>query len=156
VHLWDPATGKELRRLKSPAYHWLGHVAFSPDGKLVAASANRHAIMLWETATGRLVHQLEGHEKLNFAVPIAFSPDGRMLASGGLEETIRLWDLKTGKETQRFVVQSPREKAKPPFMDAGLIWTFATFWGDQAARFAQFFRVSTICASFAGSAEFGL
>src|SRR5262249_31773297 len=97
VRLWDAATGKELRKLQSPQRGWLGHVALSADSKLVAASADRHCIILWETATGRLVHQLDGGEKNTFAGPIAFSPDGKMLASGGLAETLRLWDLKTGK-----------------------------------------------------------
>ena len=51
-----------------------------PRTSLVAALASGHVILLWETATGRLVHQFEGHEKTtllpNFTVPIAFSPDG--------------------------------------------------------------------------------
>ena len=38
VNLWDLATGKELRKLKSP-YSWLGHLAFSANGQTVAAAA---------------------------------------------------------------------------------------------------------------------
>jgi RNA polymerase sigma factor (sigma-70 family) len=122
VRLWDTATWKELRKLQSPDRGWLGHVAFSADGKLVAASANNHCIMLWETDTGRLVHQLDGGEKNTFAGPIAFSPDERMLASGGLTETLRLWDLKTGKEIRRLRVQppGPKEKSDPPHL-SGLV-----------------------------------
>jgi RNA polymerase sigma factor (sigma-70 family) len=117
VRLWNPATGKQLRQLESP-YPWLGRVAFSPDGKTVAAVSNRHRIALWDTATGRLLHELDGgEEKLTFAAPIAFAPDGRTLASGGLGESLRLWDLKTGKEKRRFLVQPPlpKEKTESPF-----------------------------------------
>jgi RNA polymerase sigma factor (sigma-70 family) len=122
VRLWNAATGKELRKLHCPDRGWLGHVAFSVDGKLVAASANNHCVMLWETATGRLLRQLDGKEKNSFAGPIAFSPDGKTLASGGLAETLRLWDLKTGKEIRRFLVQPPwpKEKSGSPFL-SGLV-----------------------------------
>ncbi len=125
VRLWDAATAKELRKLQSP-YGWLGHLAFSADGKTVAASADRHHIVLWEAATGRLLQQLDGGEKLTFAVPLAFAPDGRTLASGGLGETIRLWDLKTGKEAGRFQAQPPRpkDKSEAPWYE-GLIHALA-------------------------------
>jgi RNA polymerase sigma factor (sigma-70 family) len=117
VRLWDVSAGKELRKLRSPVRRWLGHAAFSPDGKIVAAAADRHVILLWETATGRLLRQLDGGEQLTVAVPIAFAPDGRTLASGGLGETLRLWDVTTGKELRRFVVQPARPKEKRPSVD---------------------------------------
>jgi WD40 repeat protein len=108
--LWDAATGKELRKLQEPKWR-VDHLTFSPDGKTVAAGADHHGIAVWDVASGRLVHKLDGAEnKLTIDVPIAFSPDGRLLASGGLGEILRLWDLKTGKEQRRFAVQQPWPK----------------------------------------------
>jgi RNA polymerase sigma factor (sigma-70 family) len=111
IRVWDTATWKEMRQLRSP-FNWIGHVTFSPDGKILAASANRHRIFLWETATGRLLHELDGQEESSFAGPIAFSPDGRMLLSGGVGETLRLWNIVTGKEERRFLVEPPWPKEK--------------------------------------------
>jgi RNA polymerase sigma factor (sigma-70 family) len=115
IRVWDTATWGERRQLRSP-FTWIGHVSFSPDGKILAASANRHRIFLWETTTGRLLHELDGQEESSFAGPIAFSPDGRMLLSGGLGETLRLGNVITGKEQRRFLVQPPwpKEKTRPP------------------------------------------
>lgn len=112
ICLWDAATGKKLRELESPHWSW-GHLAFSADGKTLAAASERHRIAVWNAATGRLLHQLDGGEKeLDLTVPIAFSPDGRLLASGGLGESFHLWDVKTGKEQRLFTVQPPRPKGK--------------------------------------------
>ena len=69
-------------------------VAFSPDGKTLAAGSGE--IQLWDVATGKPRGQpLTGHAGPVLA--IAFSPDGQMLASGGYDGTIRLWNVATGK-----------------------------------------------------------
>jgi RNA polymerase sigma factor (sigma-70 family) len=52
VMLWDPATGKELRRLRGHKRE-VNSVAFSPDGRLVASSDFEGGIVLWEVRTGR-------------------------------------------------------------------------------------------------------
>jgi RNA polymerase sigma factor (sigma-70 family) len=111
VRLWDAATRMELRELTSP-YSCLGHIAFSADGKMLAGGADRHRIVIWETATGRVLHELDGQDDNTFATPIAFSRDSRMLVSGGKGGTLRLWNLVTGKEERRFTVEPPLPKEK--------------------------------------------
>lgn len=125
VRLWEVTTGKLLRKLESPG-HWFGRVAVSPDGKMVAASADRHRIVLWETGTGRLLHTLDGREQSNFPGPIAFSPDGQTLASGSNSGSIHLWNVATGQGQRRFVVQPPLPEGKggPPWYH-GMIQTLA-------------------------------
>ena len=70
-------------------------VAFSPNGKLLAASTGEGQIRVWRTADGQPLLTLSGHK--HFVWSIAFSPDGQILASGSGDLTVRLWDVHTGQ-----------------------------------------------------------
>ena len=59
------------------------------------SSAADATIRIWETATGKQLHILEGH--LAGISTIAWSPDSKTLASGSDDKSIRLWDVSTGK-----------------------------------------------------------
>jgi tricorn protease-like protein len=69
-------------------------VAFSPDGKHLAAPALPNTIKVWDTATGKEVFTLTGHT--NEVFDVAFSPDGKWIASAG-RDGARLWAAATGK-----------------------------------------------------------
>ncbi len=97
VHLWEAATGKEVRRLDGTLAFRC--VAFSPDGKLLAGGGDQ-SIHLWGVGTGKQIRELLGHEgQIN---RIAFFPDGKMIASAGDDKTVRLWETETGKELRQF------------------------------------------------------
>jgi WD40 repeat protein len=74
-------------------------VDFSPNGELIAAASDPDALLIWNAATGALVHKLEGHEIR--ASCVAFSRDGRTLATGSWHGVIRIWDLDAGRLLQR-------------------------------------------------------
>jgi WD40 repeat protein len=77
---------------------WSYGLAFSPDGKRLAAGERDEgirpdrAIVLWDVATGKAADRLTGHRNV---WAVAFSPDGKQLASGG--DGIKLWDVATTK-----------------------------------------------------------
>ncbi|MFI0353215.1 WD40 repeat domain-containing serine/threonine protein kinase [Actinomadura sp. 9N407] len=72
-------------------------VAFSPDGKTLAAG-NNETVLLWDTAARtRTEKPLAGPENSHFAV--AFSPDGRTLATSMNDGTVRLWDVAERTQT---------------------------------------------------------
>ncbi len=71
-------------------------VAFSPNGKIIAACSGDGTIRLWETGTGRQIHELKGHS--NVVSAITFSPDGTTLVSGSWDGTIRIWDTAQGTQ----------------------------------------------------------
>lgn len=73
-------------------------LAFSPDGKLLAASGY-HEITLWNAADGKLVRRIGNVEQRVYA--LAFSADGKLLASAGgtpgRSGEIALYDPSSGK-----------------------------------------------------------
>jgi len=106
IHLWDAATGKKVRKMagfdggkdfkKRDAVHLLGifSLAFSPDGKLLAAAEGDARISLWDTASGERRGQVEegkGHfETLTFTADCQ-----RLLASSG--SVVQVWDANSKK-----------------------------------------------------------
>src|SRR5690606_38312052 len=73
----DVATGREILReampVGSPA------VAFSPDGKRLAAADMSGAIVLWDTQTWARAETVFGGDPIPL-LSLAFSPDGTKLA----------------------------------------------------------------------------
>jgi WD40 repeat protein len=104
ICLWDLTTGKELRRLGRRSVG--GHMAFSPDGKLLASAGCEDAtVHVWNVQTGEELHVLVRHHRVDddgrstgYAGGVAFSPDGKLLATSGTEKVIRLWDVASGDE----------------------------------------------------------
>jgi WD40 repeat protein len=77
----------------------VGALAFSPDGLLLASGDSDGTIHLWEVATGREVHRLEGHD--GAVHTLAFSQDGDSLVSGGKDTLVRMWEVREGRELHR-------------------------------------------------------
>ncbi len=95
VSLWDAATGRTVRRLEK-LLNTGRRLAFSPDGRLLAACGN--VTVVWDMATGQPRLTLQGHQQPIEAV--AFSTDGKRLATAD-HQTVRVWALDTGEELFR-------------------------------------------------------
>jgi WD40 repeat protein len=74
-----------------PAKGGMGNVAFSPDGKILAAGNAYYEVRWWRVADGVLLDTIKGHK--DSVNSVAFSPDGKMLASGSLDGTVKLWQV---------------------------------------------------------------
>ena len=70
-------------------------VAFSPDGKLLAAGDSKGEIRLWRVADGQPLLTFQGHT--NWVCSVAFSPEGDLLASGSADGTVKLWNIAQGQ-----------------------------------------------------------
>ena len=79
VKLLEPPA--ELEPLTFKGNIWdVNCVAFSPDGKRIAAAKSNKMVKLWDTVTGKESLTLKGHTQQVDSV--AFSPDGKRIASG--------------------------------------------------------------------------
>jgi len=96
IRLWDIATGRETRGISTASVpekpngcnrrevsgEVLG-LALSPDATQILAGGCGGFLGLWDTQSGALTRQLEGHEKT--VTSVAISPDGRRALSGGCD-----------------------------------------------------------------------
>jgi RNA polymerase sigma factor (sigma-70 family) len=107
VRLWNAGTGKEVRVLAEGSRYEA--VAFSPDGRLVAAGTKDGGVRLIDAASGRTLHELKEHPNGEFRKrlvyrdgrTVAFSPDGRMVAWGSWQ-VVQVWEVATGQERLSF------------------------------------------------------
>ncbi len=70
------------------------NLAFSPDGKYLAASDTNYQIKIWEIATNQEVALLLGHQ--SWVWQTQFSHDSKYLLSGSSDRTMRIWDVASG------------------------------------------------------------
>src|SRR5262245_39796557 len=94
-YYWWGVCHSRLRRTihfqKGAEIDWDPRVAFSPDGRYLAATGPGNTVRLVAAATGKEVGILQGHR--GRITSMAFSPDGKWLASASHDHTAKVWDL---------------------------------------------------------------
>ena len=85
--VWDVKTKKKLGNL---AGHegWLFHVAFSPNGQLVASSADDRTVRVWNPKNYQPVKVLDN--QASFGSPIVWTADGKHLVTVNVDEFIQI------------------------------------------------------------------
>ena len=101
LHLLDADNGHDVATLDmpksdaQPEIQAAFAVAFSRDGKRLAAAGVNGTINVWDAATSKVVLTLK--DQAYVATSVAFSPDGRRIVSGGFsDKTIRFWNADYG------------------------------------------------------------
>jgi WD40 repeat protein/DNA-binding SARP family transcriptional activator/energy-coupling factor transporter ATP-binding protein EcfA2 len=79
------ATVRTLRGQRDPACD----IAFSPDGTLVGSVSLDGELIVWDTATGRLLERWHTFDPQG----IGFGPDNDLVYGGGRDSMLRSWDL---------------------------------------------------------------
>jgi WD40 repeat protein len=94
VVIWDAKTGRWARSLDAGAYSLEG-LAFSRDGRRIAAIGDDLRVRVWDAETGRELWSAPAHD--GWATCVAFSPDGQQIATGGGGESgLKIWDPADG------------------------------------------------------------
>jgi WD40 repeat protein len=96
--LWDAASGELLHDLVGRGGAVEG-VAFTADGKSLAAGSWDGSLRLWDVRSGKQGRQLRDPTRLSSVASVAASPDGRLVAAAldGDDWRVVLWDVGTGK-----------------------------------------------------------
>jgi WD40 repeat protein len=158
LSLYDAPTGTKLQyagEIETASAHTL---AFSPDGKILAAMEHSREFVLWDFTTGKLLHEPTIDE--GWVVCRCFSRDGKWIATGSNHGFVCLWDVATGKLIRKFPHQdgtiyslafSRNGKRLAAGIDDNLrVWDVAT--GNDAFAFDGH-RMRNVQACFSGDGK---
>jgi WD40 repeat protein len=122
IYLWEAISGRRRATLKTDEI--ATSLAFSPDGKVLAAASNSSfsysgltaegirpgdgrprppLVHLWDMAAEKELPPLQGHK--GSITSLSFSPDGKLLATGSNDTTALLWDATRFKTSRPMDVQ---------------------------------------------------
>jgi WD40 repeat protein len=98
LRVWNLATREPIGPPINQVGDWLGGMALSPNGKLLAAPDGNGTLRVWNPATGQPIGApLHATRARGDVLEVAFSPNGKLLASAGEDGTVWLWNPATGQ-----------------------------------------------------------
>ncbi|EHK45465.1 hypothetical protein TRIATDRAFT_292965 [Trichoderma atroviride IMI 206040] len=101
IKFWNATTGRERYTINNG--HHTHCIAFSVDGRYLAAGFGTLSTNIWDVTTGKKQQTFRSESQTTrnyhgWVVSLAFSIDGRYLALGAAGGSIRIWDIVLSKE----------------------------------------------------------
>jgi len=95
VTLWRSSNHSVAAELRGPSGH-IDSVAFSHNGRLVAATGSARSTLVWNLRTRKVIRRL-GPAGAMGAAGVAFSPDDQLVGTAGVDGVARVYDLRSGQ-----------------------------------------------------------
>ncbi len=147
VRFWDPATGRELAKVRrqprqpsgydpqGPALFTTGSGRFSADGAQLA-TFERNSLALWDVATGNQILPLSG--STGESPSIALHPEGRRVAVATYDGVV-IWDLAERKIVHKLleVVWDPGKIQYSPngkYLAVAGVWHRMGLWDADTGK----------------------
>jgi WD40 repeat protein len=150
VHLFEVATGQQVRQHSLGGVSGEAIVAFSHAGRVLAATRRfgyhrqqgNNELRLWDTATGREMPALQDLD--NEVNELAFSADGTRLATGLSDHRVLIWDVSALSRLLPDLPPAPKDDELPALWeklaDRDAVAAHRAAWqlvaaGDRGIRF---------------------
>src|SRR6266699_1853276 len=94
VRIWDISTGRKILNFPDTSgipINPVNTVAWSPDGKFIAAGYDGDQVKIWRFATGEQVLTYTGHHKS--VMSVQWSHNGKSIASASFDKTVQVWAI---------------------------------------------------------------
>jgi WD40 repeat protein/tRNA A-37 threonylcarbamoyl transferase component Bud32 len=102
IGVWNLETRTELRLLEGGYTGRCTGVAFSPDGKYLAATFQDGIVAVWDMVTGKVLFSARRHNDLVSGVAFCPGRDSECLAfARGTEVVVERWQGKTGRKSRK-------------------------------------------------------
>ena len=95
ITLWRARDQAVVGELRGPC-GFVVSLAFSHDGRLVAATGNARETVVWNASTRKIV-KLLGPAGPMGAAGVNFSPDDKLVGTAGVDGRLRVYDVRTGR-----------------------------------------------------------
>lgn len=104
--IWWPVDSEKPQATRTVEAHkgWIRAVATNADRSVLASVGNDLVVRLWNTADGKLIREMTGHESQIYNV--AFHPNGQHLATGDLHANLIHWETATGKKARTWKAET--------------------------------------------------
>ncbi len=106
ICFWRVMAAGKTRRVSEPLPAAIYTLAYSPDGRLLAAAGFADSVWLFDAEQGKLIRELPAPGTDIRA--IAFSPDGTRMAAAGRAGLVRIWNAASGQQISDVQVSSRR------------------------------------------------
>lgn len=120
--VWWPIEGTQpLRTVEDAHQRFIRGVKATPDGKFIVSVGDDMVARIWESDTGKLVHELRGHEAItphhypSMLYACACSPDSQYVATVDRVGKIVVWKIADGQqvvqlESSEMYTWDPRQR----------------------------------------------